>query len=203
VFVSVHARARLKEQATALRPPANDFRIRSESLANFQRPSVLRHLSSIHWTACHSSEDSLSRLAKEAYRGLHTVSERRRDGCCSCAVVIRAVPVPSGYGVGSPDRLFGFSSYSKRFGPRRDFSPLSRETFRLQDQAGLDCWIYLIRLRETGHHVRPFGKCGFFCHGVLIFLLLQEMRAVSCLALGFFIAWICNIWNSFQGGVWG
>jgi len=199
VFVSVHARARLKEQATALRPPANDFRIRSESLANFQRPSVLRHLSSIHWTACHSSEDSLSRLAKEAYRGLHTVSERRRDGCCSCAVVIRAVPVPSGYGVGSPDRLFAF-----RTTPNASVRGLcSFLELCPQDQAGLDCWIYLIRLRETGHHVRPFGKFGFFCHGVLIFLLLQEMRAVSCLALGFFIAWICNIWNSFQEGVWG
>jgi len=199
VSVSVHARARLKEQATALRPPRqrlpNPFRVVGKLTASFRPPPPLLHPLDNGL----SPEDALSRLATEAYRGLHTVSERRRDGCCSCAVVIRAVPVPSGYGVGSPDRLFAF-----RTTPNASVRGLcSFLELCPQDQAGLDCWIYLIRLRETGHHVRPFGKCGFFCHGVLIFLLLQEMRAVSCLALGFFIAWICNIWNSFQGGVWG
>jgi len=89
-------------------------------------------------------------LAKEAYRGFHTVSERRRDGCCRVRLLF-GQSLSSGYGVGSPDRLFGFSNYFKRFGPRRGFSPLPRERLRLQDQAGLHCWIYLIRLKETGH----------------------------------------------------
>jgi len=123
------------------------------------------------------------------------------DGETNAAVVrlLFGQSLSSGYGVGSPDRLFAF-----RTTPNASVRGLcSFLELCPQDQAGLDCWIYLIRLRETGHHVRPFGKFGFFCHGVLIFLLLQEMRAVSCLALGFFIAWICNIWNSFQGGVWG
>jgi hypothetical protein len=132
-------------------PPTTSESVRSRR-HNSQRPSVLRHLSSIHWTHTDLPRKiwCVSGLAKEAHRGFHTVSERRRDGCCRVRLLF-GQSLSSGYGVGSPDRLFGFSSYSKRFGPRRDFSPLSRETFRLQDQAGLDCWIYLIRLKETGH----------------------------------------------------
>lgn len=95
VSVSAHARARSKEQAAALRPtPCQRPRTRSSSLAqnsaSFRPPPPLLHpLDNAHFFR----RDVLSRLAKEAYRGLHTVSERRRDGCCSCAVVIRPVPV--------------------------------------------------------------------------------------------------------------
>ena len=143
----------MKEQATALRPtpPTTLESVRSRR-HNLQRPSVLRHLSSIHWTHTNLLRKILcvSGLAKEAYRGLHTVSERRRGGCCRVRLLF-GQSLSFGYGVGSPDRLFGFSDYSKRFGPRRDFSPLPRKRLRLQDQAGLDRWIYLIRLKETGH----------------------------------------------------
>ena len=67
-----------------------------------------------------------------------------------------ASPCPPDMGLVRPIVYPAFSNYSKRFGPRRFFfSPSSfseeGEELRLQDQAGLDRWIYLIGLKETGH----------------------------------------------------
>ena len=63
----------------------------------------------------------------------------------------------SGYGVGSPDRLFGFSSYSKRFSVRGDLVFLfGRRGSFAGPEAGLDRWIYLIGLKETGHFCVTF-----------------------------------------------
>jgi hypothetical protein len=156
VSVCVCSRPSMIEGAgdSAETPPPTTFEsVREPSAqftASFRPPPPLLHPLDIHTLTFSGRLVCVSGLAKEAHRGFHTVSERRRDGCCRVRLLF-GQSLSSGYGVGSPDRLFGFSSYSKRFGPRRDFSPLSRETFRLQDQAGLDCWIYLIRLKETGH----------------------------------------------------
>lgn len=59
----------------------------------------------------------------------------------------------SGYGVGSPDRLFGFSSYSKRSRSAAiHFTSLNyfwrKEGFVCRTRMGLNCWIYLIGLKK-------------------------------------------------------
>jgi len=152
----------LKEQATALRPtPCQRLRIRSSSLAqtsaSFRPPPPLLHplgnmisLSPERGTCCPGS------------RRRHTGDFTRcpSDGETNAAVVrlLFGQSLSSGYGVGSPDRLFGFSSYSKRFSVRGDsllFSFLwRREVFSFAGpEAGLDCWIFLIGLKETGHFV--------------------------------------------------
>jgi hypothetical protein len=128
VRVCVCSRPSMIEGAgdSAETPPANDFRIRSESsaqfTASFRPPPPLLHPPDTHITFS-GGFVCVSGLAKEAHRGFHTVSERRRDGCCRVRLLF-GQSLSSGYGVGSPDRLSGFSSYSKRFGPRRDFSSL-------------------------------------------------------------------------------
>lgn len=78
-------------------PRANDFEPVRRRWRNTQRPSVLRHLSSIHWTTLLSlspERETCRPGSRRRHTGdFHTVSERRRDGCCECAVVIRPVPV--------------------------------------------------------------------------------------------------------------
>lgn len=122
------------------------------------------------------------------------VSERRRDGCCSCAVDIRAVPVPSGYGVGSPDRLLAFRTTPNASVRSPQFSFIAV----MQDQAGLDCRVYLIRLKKLVNHCVTFW-IFFFGYGVLIFLLLQERAAAHALPLGF----IARIFNVFPREEYG
>ena len=87
MFVSVHARARLKEQATALRPPRqrlpNPFRVVGKLTASFRPPPPLLH-----------PLDSMSlfgRLAVQAREGgiqgtSHGVraTERRMQQSCGC-----------------------------------------------------------------------------------------------------------------------
>lgn len=117
---------------------------------NSQRPSVLRHLSSIHWT--HTLTFSGKTLCVcLGSRRRHTGDFTRcpSDGETDAAVarLLFGQSLSSGYGVGSPDRLFAF-----RTTPNASVRGLcSFLELCPQDQAGLDCWIYLIRLRETGH----------------------------------------------------
>jgi hypothetical protein len=79
VSVCVCSRLSMTEGAgDSAETPRHRLRIRSESVANSQRPSVLRHLSSIHWARVFSG-----RLAVQAREGgtqgtSHGV-ERRRD----------------------------------------------------------------------------------------------------------------------------
>jgi hypothetical protein len=67
-------------------PPttSNPFGVVGKLTASFRPPPPL-----LHPLDTYLCQKELSRLAKEAHRGTHMVSERRRDGCCSCAVVIR------------------------------------------------------------------------------------------------------------------
>jgi len=63
-------------------------------------PSVLHHLSSIHWTSLLSisprEEKGEAVQAREGgTQGINTVSEDGANRCGCCAVVIRAIPVPS------------------------------------------------------------------------------------------------------------
>lgn len=91
----------------------------------------------------------------------------------------------SGYGVGSPDRLFGFSSYSKRsrsaavhFTSLNFF--LEEGAFRLQDQSGFGLLDLLDRTEETGHFCVTFWILVFRSWSFeFLFLLLQERRRLS------------------------
>ena len=90
----------------------------------------------------------------------------------------------SGYGVGSPDRLFGFSSYSKRSRSAAIYftslSLLEEAAFRLQDQSGFGLLDLLDRTEETGHFCVTFWILFFRSWSFeFLLLLLQERRRLS------------------------
>ena len=63
-------------------------------------PSVLHHLSSIHWTSLLSispreEKEEAVQAREGGTQGINTVSEDGANRCGCCAVVIRAIPVPS------------------------------------------------------------------------------------------------------------
>jgi hypothetical protein len=64
-------------------------------------PSVLHHLSPIHWTPFSLSispreeKEEAVRAREGGIQGINTVSEDGANRCGCCAVVIRAIPVPS------------------------------------------------------------------------------------------------------------
>lgn len=103
--------------------PANDFESVRCRRHNLQRPSVLRHLSSIHWTHHSSPEGSfVSRLAKEAHRGLsHGVraTERLMLQSCGC---YSASPCPPDMGLVRLIVYPAFRTTPNALGPRRIFS---------------------------------------------------------------------------------
>jgi hypothetical protein len=88
VFVSIQRPSMIEGAGdSAETHPANDFESVRSRRHNLQRPSVLRHLSSIHWTHPSSPEEIVSRLAKEAHRGLSNgvrATERLMLQSCGC-----------------------------------------------------------------------------------------------------------------------
>lgn len=115
-----------------------------------QRPSVLHSLSSYHWTHLLLRIKMCSRLAKEAYRGVR-VFERRRNGCCSRAVVIRAVPVLLDTGLACPIVAPP---------PTTPNAFRSARLLLLRTRSGLGCRSSLDRTEETGHRFRLFDRIG-------------------------------------------
>jgi len=138
---------------------ANDFRIRSESsaqfTASFRPPPPLLHPLDTHYP---SPEDLCVCLgSRRRHTGDFTrcPSDGETDAAeCGC---YSASPCPPDMGL---VRLIVYLAF--RATPnvlvRGETSLLfphflgeEGEEVRLQDQAGLSCWIYLIRLKETGH----------------------------------------------------
>lgn len=162
MFVSVHGPSMIEGAgSSAETTPANDFEsVRSSSAqftASFRPPPPLLHPLDIshHITFLGRLVCACPGSRRRHTGDFNTVSERRRDGCCSCAVVIRPVPVLRiwGWFARSFIRLFELlqTLWSAAILLLSFSFSEEGEELRLQDQAGFDRWIYLIGLKETGH----------------------------------------------------
>jgi len=142
VFVSVQRPSMIEGAGSSAEThPANDFESVRSRRHNLQRPSVLRHLSSIHWTfhiILLRKNFVVSRLAKEAHRGLSNgvrATERLMLQSCGC---YSASPCPPDMGLVRLIVYPAFRTTPNALGPRRYFASRFRgRRFVCRTRAGL------------------------------------------------------------------